>query len=436
MVGGFNAVLAWTNPSATPPSESLTPIPVTDGGTGAASAASARADLGAAASGANSDITSLTPSNGSPLLVGNNGIILSTGSEFDTDQGGSIELGGNNSTANPISGGVPYIDFHYGTGSAQDFNVRLQNNANDAFQIMGSGGALTLNVGTDGSSDTLIVGNGSGQLQVGNIKFPDGTVQTTANVPSILLFSTPGSYSEWIPTNATNVTIEGWGGGGGGAGGTASPGYSWTSPAGGGGGSGGFFKKSFSNLNLTTPTQITCTVGAGGGGGCEAENGVCSGNSGGLTTCNFLGATTTAAGGGGAAGGYTSYGNYPGPGYGSTGGAGGTASGGDVNTTGNSGQSTPDLTGPQTGGNGGSASVPDTQDGYSGSAGIGGTGNAGPGDTGVNYYGSPGTAGFVPGAGGGGGGSAVSTNGTFVGGNVFGGAGGYGANGLVRISWW
>ena len=62
MIGGFNVALGWTNPSTTPPTESLTPLPITDGGTGASSAASARADLGAAASGANSDITSLSPS--------------------------------------------------------------------------------------------------------------------------------------------------------------------------------------------------------------------------------------------------------------------------------------------------------------------------------------------------------------------------------------
>jgi hypothetical protein len=78
-----------------------------------------------------------------------------------------------------VSGDVPYIDFHYGTGSAQDYNVRLINNANDSFQIVSSGGALTLNVGADGSADTMSIGSGSGQLQIGSIMFPDKTVQTT-----------------------------------------------------------------------------------------------------------------------------------------------------------------------------------------------------------------------------------------------------------------
>jgi len=45
------------------------------------------------------------------------------------DQGGSMELGGNNTVANPIVGGVPYIDFHYGTGAAQDYNARIINSA-------------------------------------------------------------------------------------------------------------------------------------------------------------------------------------------------------------------------------------------------------------------------------------------------------------------
>src|SRR5262249_6061316 len=43
-------------------------------------------------------------------------------SEINIDQGGSIELGGTNSVAAP-SGSVPYIDFHYGTGQVQDFNM-------------------------------------------------------------------------------------------------------------------------------------------------------------------------------------------------------------------------------------------------------------------------------------------------------------------------
>lgn len=58
-----------------------------------------------------------------------------------SDQGGSIELGGNGSAAN-VSGGMPYIDFHYGGGSAQDYNVRLINNGNGHMDFQNSTGTV------------------------------------------------------------------------------------------------------------------------------------------------------------------------------------------------------------------------------------------------------------------------------------------------------
>jgi hypothetical protein len=48
---------------------------------------------------------------------------------LSTDQGGSIELGGSQGRANPVAGGRPLINFHYGTGTAQTFNARLINSA-------------------------------------------------------------------------------------------------------------------------------------------------------------------------------------------------------------------------------------------------------------------------------------------------------------------
>jgi hypothetical protein len=55
------------------------------------------------------------------------------GSQLWPDQGGAIELG--NSLQNGVT---PYIDFHYGLGSAQDFNVRLANDANGQLTLSGS----------------------------------------------------------------------------------------------------------------------------------------------------------------------------------------------------------------------------------------------------------------------------------------------------------
>ena len=48
----------------------------------------------------------------------------SANSQLVSDQGGSVELGGNNSTA---GNGSPYIDFHRTGGGVQDYNVRLIN---------------------------------------------------------------------------------------------------------------------------------------------------------------------------------------------------------------------------------------------------------------------------------------------------------------------
>ena len=55
------------------------------------------------------------------------------GSQLTGDQGGSIELGGNNTVAGT---GTPYIDFHF-NGKSQDFNVRLINDADGQLTIAG-----------------------------------------------------------------------------------------------------------------------------------------------------------------------------------------------------------------------------------------------------------------------------------------------------------
>jgi hypothetical protein len=50
------------------------------------------------------------------------------------DQGGSLELGGNDSVAGR---GTPYIDFHY-QGQTQDFNVRLVNSSDKTLTVQGT----------------------------------------------------------------------------------------------------------------------------------------------------------------------------------------------------------------------------------------------------------------------------------------------------------
>ncbi len=55
-------------------------------------------------------------------------------STLGDDQGGSIELGGDNTTPGD---GVPFIDFHY-SGLTQDYNVRLINDVNQRLSVYGN----------------------------------------------------------------------------------------------------------------------------------------------------------------------------------------------------------------------------------------------------------------------------------------------------------
>ncbi|MCW1309674.1 MAG: hypothetical protein QXP04_03180, partial [Candidatus Nanoarchaeia archaeon] len=73
-----------------------------------------------------------------------------------SDQGGAIELGGLNDRANPITNGTPYIDFHFGTGSGEDYNYRIINNANNRLSFISKTATTlvlsTTNVGIGASS--------------------------------------------------------------------------------------------------------------------------------------------------------------------------------------------------------------------------------------------------------------------------------------------
>ncbi|HEY1662980.1 MAG TPA: VCBS repeat-containing protein [Verrucomicrobiae bacterium] len=65
--------------------------------------------------------------------VNGNQVNWGSGAYLWNDQGGSIELG------NSLQGGAtPYIDFHYGTGSGDDYNVRLINDASGQLSLFGN----------------------------------------------------------------------------------------------------------------------------------------------------------------------------------------------------------------------------------------------------------------------------------------------------------
>lgn len=66
------------------------------------------------------------------------------GSQLNADQGGSLELGGNNSTK---GAGTPYIDFHFGNGKVEDFNARIVNDADGRLTIAAAVLTATGNIG-------------------------------------------------------------------------------------------------------------------------------------------------------------------------------------------------------------------------------------------------------------------------------------------------
>lgn len=68
---------------------------------------------------------------------------LDTGSAMTNDQGGALELG--DITGNH-PGQSPYIDLHYGGQGAQDYNVRVMNDANNRLSIYSASGQAALAV--------------------------------------------------------------------------------------------------------------------------------------------------------------------------------------------------------------------------------------------------------------------------------------------------
>lgn len=65
------------------------------------------------------------------MVWGNGTNATSVGGVLFTDQGGSIQLGGLDVTANPVVGGKPLFDWKYGNGLIQDYNVRIINEADE-----------------------------------------------------------------------------------------------------------------------------------------------------------------------------------------------------------------------------------------------------------------------------------------------------------------
>ena len=114
--------------------------------------------------GGNVGIGTTTPTAKLSVVGGN---ITWANSQLAMDQGGSIELGGDNATP---GSGTPYIDFHF-NGLTQDFNTRIINDANGQLQIIAPtvkvsnvlavGGSRTYLLGLDGANIHWIMAGGT-----------------------------------------------------------------------------------------------------------------------------------------------------------------------------------------------------------------------------------------------------------------------------------
>jgi hypothetical protein len=111
----------------------------------------------------NTDGYNIWNNNDGDVMITN---ILSWGwgnSALQTDQGGSIELGLNNSRNDY----KPYIDFHFGNvPNVQDFNTRLINSENNSLGLWFSDGAKMKFNSKDYTNNTLEFNSGSGVLGV------------------------------------------------------------------------------------------------------------------------------------------------------------------------------------------------------------------------------------------------------------------------------
>lgn len=182
-------------------------VPVTGGGTGATTVAAARANLGAAASGANSDITSL--SGISDVLIGTNNVALNS-------PNGTVTI----STTNPgggyavMSNGTQTISINcLGITTTGTINTNVLNatttitTQNLAQNVAGAAINVYMLNPVGANSNSLIL-NASGVLYQGMLGFATYATQTTVGTAgsASALPSAPSGYLP-ITVNGTNYVL-------------------------------------------------------------------------------------------------------------------------------------------------------------------------------------------------------------------------------------
>lgn len=123
-------------------------------------------------------------------ITGASSVAVTGGGELDSDQGGSLELGGNSVTAGT---GQPYIDFHREGQGVQAFNVRVQSSANNQLTVSAASGQAVMQV--------------NGTLQLANIATPEASCPQNGALAGIS--DNSGLEMEcyngkWIPTGGRN----------------------------------------------------------------------------------------------------------------------------------------------------------------------------------------------------------------------------------------
>lgn len=165
-------------------------------------------------------------------IAWNGGSSASQSDILSSDQGGSIELG--NSLQ---AGSTPYIDFHYGLGSGQDYNMRIINDGYGQLTIKG-----TIPLGSELVSPTLRLlntdlvatsdGNLGGNIYAARTLITDGAIGIGTFDPTTKLQLSSGDISD---KGAGNGLI------------LKSPGNNC-------------FKITVSNTGAVTSTSVTCPV--------------------------------------------------------------------------------------------------------------------------------------------------------------------------------
>ena len=186
--GALGAAASGANGDITSLTGITTPIPVTEGGTGSGTASGARSNLGAAASGSNGDITALTGLT-TPIPVTEGGTGSGTASGARSNLGAAASgANGDITSLTGLTTPLPVTEGGSGTGTIAAYGAVVGNSAGTALATVApgtSGNVLTSN-GTSWASSAAAAP--SGTLNLNTVQWSPVDLSTAAN-------SSSGSYN-------------------------------------------------------------------------------------------------------------------------------------------------------------------------------------------------------------------------------------------------